>query len=121
MTYPSSVYWRYPERASRRHINQNIEIDPMETHQRFKSVVFLRLRFVGLLLGQNIFSDDFKIYGYTIVSLLMASSTILSCIWSCLYYDGDKRVDAGALFSVPLKVSRSMLGWRLRDQNRVAK
>lgn len=88
----------------------------MEPHQRFNIMVYWWLRFVGLLLGQDIFSERFRIHSYTVIVTLIGASLPICSIWTFFFDDKDRALDGGSFVFANTRVSRKIYSEHIPEE-----
>lgn len=78
----------------------------MEAHQQFNKILFRWFRFIGVLLGHNIFQRDFKLNNHTIVGVIIGILPVICVIWSCLYRDREAALNAACFLFFMIKVQK---------------
>lgn len=76
----------------------------MKAYSEFRKIIGQRLRLVGLFLGHDVFSDDFKIHSYTVILLGLAWTYLIFLVSTAYYYDGALQLIAIATFGHGIKV-----------------
>lgn len=78
----------------------------MDAYIQFKTIIYKKLRFFGLIMGHDIFMGNFKIYFNTIVGILINVSLPLLYTWTfyCYTYENELGLKAASALTTGVKV-----------------
>lgn len=76
----------------------------MDAHQQFHHVVFHWLRIAGLLMGQDILNDHFRVHAYTIVVLAIVSTFTVGSAWTFCNFVDETALNGGSYIFISIKV-----------------
>lgn len=87
-------------------MSANKKLDVNDSCKRFQQILHHWLRFVGLILGQDIFNENFAVHFYTLVVLAFTCSIELVLWWTMYHFRGEELGNNANVFSaLAVKVS----------------
>lgn len=80
-----------------------------EAYQHFQIILYRWLRFVGLIMGHDIFQEHFEIHSHTVFMSAICLSVPIVFFLTSYRFDNELGMAAGAFVVIGLKVRSNLI------------